>query len=94
MGARGKNFYNELVSKYGYAAEARAIQDLYLSGQKQAAAEAVPAALLEGLSLIGPEGYVKERIAAFKAAGVTLLDVQPVGPEPHRDVERVKQWLS
>jgi F420-dependent oxidoreductase-like protein len=94
MGARGKNFYNELVSRYGFEAEARQIQDLYLGGQKQAAAEAVPAALLEGLSLIGPEGSVKERIAAFRAAGVSVLDVQPVGPEPFRDVERVKAWLS
>ena len=94
MGARGKNFYNELACKYGYVAEARRIQDLYLSGQKQAAAEAVPASLLEGLSLIGPEGYVKDRIAAFKAAGVTALDVHPLGPDPIGDVARVREWLA
>jgi hypothetical protein len=51
----------------------------------------VPAKLLESLSLIGPESYVRERIAALKAAGVTLLDVQPIGPEPLRDVARVKE---
>ena len=94
MGARGKNFYNDLVSKYGYADEAKQIQDLYLSGQKQAAAELVPASLLEGLSLIGPAGYVKDRIAAFKAAGVTALDVHPVGPDPLGDLEQVKEWIS
>jgi len=55
---------------------------------------AVPAALLESLSLIGPEGYVKEHIAALEAAGVTLLDVQPVGPDPMGDVARVKELVS
>ncbi|MBV9547415.1 MAG: LLM class F420-dependent oxidoreductase [Chloroflexi bacterium] len=94
MGARGKNFYNELVSKYGYEAQARTIQDLYLSGQKQAAAEAVPGSLLEGLSLIGSESYVKDRIDAFKAAGVTILDVHPVGPDPTGDLEKIKSWVS
>jgi alkanesulfonate monooxygenase SsuD/methylene tetrahydromethanopterin reductase-like flavin-dependent oxidoreductase (luciferase family) len=94
MGAREKNFYNDLVRMYGYEREAAQIQDLYLGGQKRAAAAAVPASLLENLSLIGPEGYVKERIAAFKAAGVTLLDVQPVGPDPLGDVARVRDWIS
>jgi F420-dependent oxidoreductase-like protein len=94
MGARDKNFYNDLVRMYGYEHEARQIQDLYLGGKKQAAAALVPSELLESLSLIGPEGYVKDRIAAFKAAGVTLLDLQPVGPNPLADVEKVKEWVS
>jgi F420-dependent oxidoreductase-like protein len=94
MGAREKNFYNDLVRMYGYEREALEIQDLYLSGQKQQAAERVPAKLLELLSLIGPEGYVKDRIAAFKAAGVTLLDAQPIGPDPLGDVARIKEWVS
>jgi F420-dependent oxidoreductase-like protein len=94
MGARDKNFYNDLVRLYGYEQEARQIQDLYLSGQKQAAEALVPAELLESLSLIGPEGYIKDRIAAFKAAGVTMLDVQPIGPDPLGDVAKVKNWVS
>jgi F420-dependent oxidoreductase-like protein len=94
MGARTKNFYNDLVRLYGYEQEARQIQDLYLSGQKRAAEALVPTQLLESLSLIGPEGYVKDRIAAFKAAGVTLLDLQPIGPDPVHDVEQVKKWVS
>ncbi|HLZ26453.1 MAG TPA: LLM class F420-dependent oxidoreductase [Chloroflexota bacterium] len=94
MGARDKNFYNDLVRLYGYEQEAREIQDLYLSGQKKAAEALVPAELLESLSLIGPEGYVKDRIAAFKAAGVTLLDLQPIGPDPIGDVAKVKEWVS
>jgi F420-dependent oxidoreductase-like protein len=94
MGARDKNFYNDLVRLYGYEQEAREIQDLYLSGQKQAAEARVPAELLEALSLIGPEGYIKDRIAAFRAAGVTLLDLQPIGPDPLGDVAKVKAWVS
>ena len=94
MGARSKNFYNELIARYGFEREAAQIQDLYLAGNKRQAEALVPASLLDSLSLIGPEGYVKERIAAFKAAGVTLLDVQPIGPDPIGDIARVKEWTS
>src|SRR5579864_5351112 len=94
MGARSKNFYNELACQYGYEREAAEIQDLYLSGRKKEAEAVVPSEMLEGLTMIGPEGYVKDRIAAFKAAGVTWLDVIPVGPNPVADVERVKEWIS
>ena len=85
---------NDLLCQYGYEREAAQIQDLYLAGRKQEAAAVVPAALLESLSLIGPPGYIKDRIAAFKAAGVTALDVQPIGPDPLRDVARIKDWLA
>jgi F420-dependent oxidoreductase-like protein len=94
MGARSKNFYNQLISQYGYAREAAQIQELYLSGNKREAEACVPAELLEGLSLIGPEAYVRERVAAFRSAGVTVLDVEPIGPDPLGDVARVKDWLS
>jgi F420-dependent oxidoreductase-like protein len=94
MGARSKNFYNQLACQYGFEREAAEIQDLYLSGKKKEAEAVVPQAMLEGLSLIGPEGYVKERIAAFKEAGVTWLHVSPIGPEPLRDIERVREWIS
>ncbi|MFV1991468.1 MAG: LLM class F420-dependent oxidoreductase, partial [Acidimicrobiales bacterium] len=70
MGARGRNFYNSLVQRYGFEAEAKLIQDLYLDGKKDEAAAAVPADLLENTTLIGPEGYIKERLAAMKEAGV------------------------
>jgi F420-dependent oxidoreductase-like protein len=94
MGARSKNFYNELIRRYGFEREAAQIQDLYLAGHKREAEALVPAALLESLSLIGPEGYVRDRIAAFKSAGVTLLDVQPIGPDPVGDVARVRDWIA
>jgi F420-dependent oxidoreductase-like protein len=75
MGARGKNFYNDLARRYGYESEAERIQELYLDGKKDEAAAAVPVDLLRAMSLVGPAGYVKERIAAFKEAGATTLHV-------------------
>ncbi len=94
MGARGKNFYNELVRRYGWEKEAAAIQDLFLAGRRQEAMAAVPAALLEATSLIGPAGYVKERVEIYRAAGVTVLDVALVGPDPLRTVEQLRSWLA
>ncbi len=97
MGAKGRNFYNDLVCRYGFEAEAAEIQDLYLAGKKQEAAAKVPEALLEATSLCGPEGYVKERIAAFGAAGVTHLNIIPVptGDQTQADVvSQVKEWCQ
>lgn len=94
MGARGRNFYNSLVQRYGFEAEAATVQDLYLEGKKQEAAAALPTELLEKTSLVGPEGYVKERIAAFEEAGVTVLNVIPVDAEPARLISRLKEWIS
>ncbi|AVH55253.1 hypothetical protein C4B68_04980 [Streptomyces dengpaensis] len=54
---------------------------------------AVPDEFCELISLCGPEGYVRERVEAFREAGVTMLNVIPVGPEPARLVETVKGWL-
>jgi F420-dependent oxidoreductase-like protein len=81
MGARGRNFYNNLACRYGYEAQAAQIQDLYLSGKKDEAAAAVPAELLERTSLIGPDGYVAERLAALRAAGVSTVSVTPLAPD-------------
>jgi F420-dependent oxidoreductase-like protein len=94
MGARSKNFYNDLACQYGFEREAAEIQDLYLSGKKKEAEAVVPQTMLDGLSLIGPEGYVKDRIAAFKDAGVTWLHVSPIGPDPLGDIERVRNWIT
>jgi F420-dependent oxidoreductase-like protein len=97
MGAKGKNFYNDLACRYGFEKEAGVIQDLYLSGKKEEAAAAVPAELVQSINLIGPEGFVKERIAAFKAAGVTTLGVTPFAPDHAGRValiEKVKELAS
>jgi F420-dependent oxidoreductase-like protein len=90
MGAKGRNFYNALARRYGFEAEAEAIQELYLAGEKQKAAEAVPSELLEGTNLVGPEGYVRDRIAAFAEAGVTTLNVIPIAPDKVKLVDRLR----
>ena len=93
MGAKGKNFYNSLIQRYGYEREAEEIQDLYLERKKDEAAALVPDELLEKMSLCGPEGYVKERLAAFKEAGVTHLQVTPIptgGQSAAQLIEKVK----
>ena len=97
MGAKGRNFYNDLVCRYGFEAEAAEIQDLYLAGKKQEAAAMVPEALLEATSLCGPEGYVKEKIAAFAEAGVTHLNVTPIptGDQTQATViSQLKEWCE
>jgi F420-dependent oxidoreductase-like protein len=94
MGARDKNFYNAICQKYGYVQEAIAIQDLYLDGKKDEAAAAVPADLLEKTNLVGPAGYVKERIAAYREAGVTHLSVNPVGKDPVAAIEQLRTMVD
>jgi len=88
MGARSKNFYNDIFSKSGYAAEAKQIQDLYLAGEKKAAEEAIPEEYLARNSLIGPDSFVKERLHALKESGVSSLNVSFAGKNP---AERVAQ---
>jgi F420-dependent oxidoreductase-like protein len=91
MGARGRNFYNDLACRLGYEAEAKAIQDAYLAGGKDEAEALVPAELAELTSLIGPESYVRERIAAYREAGVTTLNVTPMAPTHEGRVRLIEQ---
>lgn len=79
MGARGKNFYNDIFAGYGYREEAARIQDLYLSGDKRGAAEAIPTSFIEETTLIGPKSFVAERLAQYRESGVTTLNVNLVG---------------
>jgi F420-dependent oxidoreductase-like protein len=78
MGAKGKNFYNDLVASYGFADEAARVQELYLAGRKAEAVAAVPDELVRAVSLVGPASEVAERVAAFREAGVTTLTVTPL----------------
>ena len=94
MGARGKNFYNDLACQYGYEKEAKEIQDLYLDGKKKDAEALVPMEWLEAGNLVGPESYVKERIAAFREAGITNLSVTPASDDPAATIAQVKEWVS
>jgi F420-dependent oxidoreductase-like protein len=76
MGAREKNFHNEMARKYGYADAAERIQELYLAGRKDEAAAAVPDELCDEMSLCGPEARIRERYRAWEDAGVTTMLVQ------------------
>jgi len=93
MGAKGKNFYNDLVCRYGFEKEAGVIQELYLSGRKKEAEAAVPDELIDLTNLIGPESFVRERVAAYREAGVTMLNIAPAGENPAALVEKVAGWL-
>ncbi len=97
MGARGQNFYTKLASDYGYPDEAIAIQDAYLAGRKDEAAAIVPRSLLEGISIIGTKSQVAHRVAAYREAGVTTLNVQPMAAthgERVRLVEQIKEMAA
>ena len=94
MGARGKNFYNDICKAYGYEREAVEIQDLYLDGKKQEAAAKVPGEWLKNSHLVGPKSFVKERLAAYKQAGVTVLQVNPVGHDAVKQVETLRSLID
>jgi F420-dependent oxidoreductase-like protein len=73
MGARGRNFYNDLACRYGYEEAAKEIQDLYLDGKKKEAVEAVPDELADAISLVGPVERIKERYQAWKDSPCTVM---------------------
>jgi F420-dependent oxidoreductase-like protein len=75
MGARGRNFYNDIARRYGYEDAARTIQDLYLAGKKPEAEAAVPDALVDEVALCGPRERIREQLAEWKGSGVTTLMV-------------------
>ncbi len=81
MGARGKNFYNDLACRYGFEDAAKKIQDLYLDGKKQEAAAAVPLQLIDEVCLIGSKERIADRLAAWKESGVGTLIVGAAQPE-------------
>jgi F420-dependent oxidoreductase-like protein len=81
MGARGKNFYNSLVSSYGYEEQAKVVQDLYLDKKYVEAGAAVPGELIDLVSLVGGKDEVADRIAAYKDVGVDNLLISPMAPD-------------
>jgi F420-dependent oxidoreductase-like protein len=90
MGARAKNFYNDLARRMGYEAEAAKVQDLFLAGKREEAAAAVPAALIDEISLVGPRARIVERLQAWKAVAkdhrIGTLLLAGVTPETARVV--------
>ena len=75
MGARGRNFYNDLACRYGYEAAAKEIQDLYLDGKKAEAMAAVPDDLVDEVALCGPKERIADLLGAWKESPVTTLIV-------------------
>ena len=94
MGARDKNFYNELFQRYGWVDEAKEIQDLFLSGKRDEAISKVPDEYLDMATLCGDPGYVRERIAVYKEVGVSYLNINVMGEDPMKIFEQVKAWAE
>jgi len=90
MGSREQNFYNRLVSSYGFEDEARKVQELYLAGQKTEAMFALPDELIDLVSIVGPPARAKDRIRAFRDAGVDTLIVWPVMPDQEVRKEQLR----
>jgi F420-dependent oxidoreductase-like protein len=90
MGARGRNFYHNLATRYGFGDVANHIQDLFLAGKKAEAIQAVPDELVRNISLVGPRGFVKERLAAYAEAGATTLLVNSLT----RDRREYIRWIE
>jgi len=78
MGSRKQNFYNQLMQRYGFEDAAVKVQDLYLEGKKDEAAAALPDELIDLVTLCGPKDHVRDRLAAFREAGVGTLTVSPM----------------
>ena len=91
MGARGRNFYHDLACRFGFQAAADLIQDRYLAGDKTAAAAAVPDELVRRTSLIGPVGYIRERLAMLRDSGATTLNVTPLAPTAAARIHSIEQ---
>ena len=97
MGAKGRNFYNDLAVRYGYGEAAATVQDLYLAGRKEEAAAALPEDLVRAVSLVGPESWVAERIAAFaEVASVSAISGRNnlMAIVICRDVEHLHSFLT
>jgi F420-dependent oxidoreductase-like protein len=94
MGARSSNFYHDMATRYGFGEAADRIQDLYLAGKKREAIDAVPDELVRHVSLVGPRGFIKERLAACTEAGVTTLLVNPLTADRNEYITFVEGLLT
>jgi len=91
MGSREQNFYNQLVRRYGFDDAAQEVQDLYLDGKKDEAMAALPDELIDMVSICGPAEHVKERIAAYREAGVGTLGVSPVAFTREERIDQLRK---
>ncbi len=90
MGSRKQNFYNNLVQRYGFEDAAREVQDLYLEGKKAEAGEALPDELVDMVCLCGPRDVVRERLAAYRDAGVGTLMITPMAFDREDWIEQLR----
>ena len=90
MGSRKQNFYNQLVQRYGFEDAARQVQDLYLEGKKDEAAAALPDELIDLITLCGPKEHVRDRLAAFREAGVGTLTIGPTALTTEERIEQLR----
>jgi F420-dependent oxidoreductase-like protein len=91
MGSRAKNFYNQLVQRYGFEDAAREIQDLYLDGKKDEAAAAIPPELIDIITMCGPRERVKERLEVYREAGVGTLIVSVMAWDPEERKRTIRE---
>ncbi len=90
MGSREQNFYNRLVSAYGYEREAREVQEHYLAGRRNEAMFALPDDLIDLVSIVGPRDRAKQKIRAFKEAGVDTLIVSGMAIDTPSRIEQLR----
>ena len=90
MGSRKQNFYNQLVQRYGFEDAAAKVQDLYLDGKKDEAAAALPDELIDLVTLCGPRDHVRDRLAAFRDAGVGTLTISVMAFTPEERIEQLR----
>jgi F420-dependent oxidoreductase-like protein len=90
MGSRDKNFYNNLVQRYGFEAAAKEVQDLYLEGKRDEAMAALPDELIDLVSLAGPKDVVRDRLAVFRDAGVGTLGITPMAFTKDERLEQLR----
>ncbi len=94
MGAKGKNFYNDLAARYGYEAAATEIQELYLSGNQGAAMAKVPGALIDEVALVGSRARVKERLSRWLNSPITTMNITVFDVETLRTMVELVAELS
>lgn len=94
MGTAKNNAYYQVACRYGYKAEAAQVQRFYQAGNLEAAAASIPLEWVRATNLIGSPAWIQDRIAAYAQAGVTVLNISPVGPDPATTVAAIKSWLA
>lgn len=92
MGPPGRNYYHRLAVRYGFAEAAERIRGHMLAREPDRAAAAVPEELARHTNLIGPASFVRERVEAYRRAGVTMLNIVPVAGDPATVVSTLAGW--